>query len=193
MTVEIQASSGNSTIQLQTTGTTVAVTQPATTTVTVQAAGISGPQGTPGATGPSGSNDWNSLTNKPSGLVSSSAQIDGSLIASGSIAIGNTSISLGNTPTFPFFINNVTLIDSTATGSFSGSFKGDGSQLTNLPATFPYSGTAAVTGSLNITGSATLNSYGLVSSNTVTLIQTLTSASYAALTPVSGTLYIVIG
>jgi len=50
-----------------------------------------------------------------------------------------------------------------------------------------------ITGSLNVTGSATLNSYGLVGSNTVSLIQTLTSASYAALTPVSGTLYIVIG
>ena len=39
-------------------------------------------------------------------------------------------------------------------GSFSGSFQGDGSQLTGLSADpFPYSGSADITGSLAVTGS----------------------------------------
>jgi hypothetical protein len=54
-------------------------------------------------------------------------------------------------------------------------------------------GTQTVTGSLNVTGSSTLNGNTIVSSPNLTLIQTITSASYAALTPVSGTLYIIIG
>jgi hypothetical protein len=54
------------------------------------------------------------------------------------------------------------------------------------------SGSYQLTGSLNITGSATLNESNIVSSNTIMKIETISSASYAALTPVSGTLYIVI-
>lgn len=40
-----------------------------------------------------------------------------------------------------------------ATGSFSGSFKGDGSLLSGLSAGFPFTGSARITGSLDITGS----------------------------------------
>ena len=40
-----------------------------------------------------------------------------------------------------------------ATGSFSGSFKGDGSQLSGVSAGFPYTGSARITGSLVVTGS----------------------------------------
>lgn len=40
-----------------------------------------------------------------------------------------------------------------ATGSFSGSFKGDGSQLSGVTAGFPYTGSARITGSLLVTGS----------------------------------------
>jgi hypothetical protein len=55
------------------------------------------------------------------------------------------------------------------------------------------SGSYQLTGSLNITGSATLNESSIVSSNTIMKIETISSASYAALTPpVSGTLYIII-
>ena len=55
------------------------------------------------------------------------------------------------------------------------------------------SGSYQLTGSLNITGSATLNESNIVSSNTIMKIETISSASYAALTPpVSGTLYIII-
>ena len=50
-----------------------------------------------------------------------------------------------------------------------------------------------ITGSLNISGSGSLNGSNIVSSNTIQKIETISSASYAALTPVSGTLYIIIG
>jgi hypothetical protein len=40
-----------------------------------------------------------------------------------------------------------------ATGSFSGSFMGDGSQLSGVSAGFPFTGSARITGSLAITGS----------------------------------------
>lgn len=40
-----------------------------------------------------------------------------------------------------------------ATGSFSGSFKGDGSQLSGVTAGFPFTGSARITGSLAVTGS----------------------------------------
>lgn len=40
-----------------------------------------------------------------------------------------------------------------ATGSFTGSFKGDGSQLSGISAGFPFTGSARITGSLSITGS----------------------------------------
>ena len=40
-----------------------------------------------------------------------------------------------------------------ATGSFTGSFKGDGSQLSGVSAGFPFTGSAQVLGTLGITGS----------------------------------------
>ncbi len=53
-------------------------------------------------------------------------------------------------------------------------------------------GNINVTGSLNVSGSGSLNGNTIVSSNTIQKIETITSASYAGLTPVSGTLYIII-
>lgn len=49
-----------------------------------------------------------------------------------------------------------------------------------------------VTGSLDIQGTGSINGDTIVSSTSITKIETITSASYAALTPVSGTLYIII-
>jgi hypothetical protein len=43
-----------------------------------------------------------------------------------------------------------------ATGSFTGSFKGDGSQLSGVTAGFPFTGSARITGSLAVTGSFTV-------------------------------------
>jgi hypothetical protein len=45
-----------------------------------------------------------------------------------------------------------------ATGSFTGSYKGDGSQLTGVTAGFPFTGSARITGSLIVTGSVTVSS-----------------------------------
>jgi hypothetical protein len=57
-----------------------------------------------------------------------------------------------------------------ATGSFTGSFKGDGSQLSGVSAGFPFTGSARITGSLAVTGSLTVvNSF-------------IASGSYLALT-----------
>ena len=54
-------------------------------------------------------------------------------------------------------------------------------------------GEQTITGSLMISGSGSLNGDNIVSSNTIMKIETISSASYAALTPpVSGTLYIII-
>ena len=54
-------------------------------------------------------------------------------------------------------------------------------------------GSLSVSGSLMISGSGSLNGSNIVSSNTIQKIETISSASYAALTPpVSGTLYIII-
>jgi hypothetical protein len=42
-------------------------------------------------------------------------------------------------------------------GSFSGSFEGDGSKLTGLSAGFPYTGSAEISGSLTVTGSVSIS------------------------------------
>lgn len=53
-------------------------------------------------------------------------------------------------------------------------------------------GNTTMTGSLDITGSGSINGDNIVGSNSILKIETITSASYSALTPVSGTLYIII-
>ena len=63
-------------------------------------------------------------------------------------------------------IGNIYIADArVASGSFSGSFQGDGSALTNLPASspFPFTGDAQITGSLTISGS--LEAFTNVSTN----------------------------
>ena len=56
-----------------------------------------------------------------------------------------------------------------------------------------FNGNQTITGSLSITSGATIDGDSIVSSNTINKIETITSASYAALSPpVSGTLYIII-
>ena len=53
-------------------------------------------------------------------------------------------------------------------------------------------GSLSVSGSLTISGSGSLNGNTIVSSNTIQKIETISSASYASITPISGTLYIII-
>ncbi len=176
MSLTVQVSNNEVTVS-QNAASSVEIAQSSTPTVNIAAAGIVGPagatgvqgvqgtagsqglqglQGIQGTQGISGASDWSSISNKPAGLVSGSSQINGTQITNNSIALGNTGISLGNTPSFPFYINGVSLVDSTATGSFTGSFKGDGSGLTGITGTsaFPYSGTARVTGSVEILATA---------------------------------------
>ena len=72
-------------------------------------------------------------------------------------------------------IGNIYIADArVASGSFSGSFQGDGSALTNLPASspFPFTGDAQITGSLTISGS--LEAFTNVSTNVQILIKILT-------------------
>jgi hypothetical protein len=85
---------------------------------------------------------WNAVTNKPSGLVSSSIQASSWSVASASVSIS---------------------------ASFAPSNAGI------------------------ISSSTQISQSGFISSSTINVIQTITSASYAAITPVSGTLYILIG
>jgi hypothetical protein len=76
--------------------------------------------------------------------------------------------------------------DSVATATPTSSFA-----VTSSANTFY--GKQTITGSLHISGSGSLNGDNIVSSNTIMKIETISSASYAALTPpVSGTLYIII-
>jgi hypothetical protein len=102
----------------------------------------------------------------PSGLISSSTQItDGSGIVSGSV---------------------LTTLDGTGVVS--------GSVLRTLDGTGVVSG--SVVSSLptgTISGSTQITNLGYVSSSTADTIQIMTSASYATITPVSGTLYIIQG
>lgn len=73
-----------------------------------------------------------------------------SLQSSGS-TIGSTFVGLGSTVTT---LNGLTLTNAIGSGSFSGSFQGDGSGLTGVISDpFPYTGSALITGSLGVTGS----------------------------------------
>lgn len=58
-------------------------------------------------------------------------------LANSSVTIGGTSVSLGATATT---INNLTLTNTVASGSFSGSFFGNGAGLTGIPSTLAVSG-----------------------------------------------------
>ena len=59
-------------------------------------------------------------------------------------------------------VTGSTILNDTTGSSFTGSFVGDGSGLTNLPVAnaFPYTGTAEITGSLTISGSGNTNIFG---------------------------------
>jgi len=121
-----------------------------------------------------GSNDWNDITNIPSGLVSSSVQINtgsfsGSFSGDGSGLTGVTGVGSGveirddgaiqGTAQILDFVDGIdaTFASSTAsislnrTGSFTGSFSGDGSGLTGVVSS-SYAVTASYVDGASITG-----------------------------------------
>jgi hypothetical protein len=78
-----------------------------------------------------------------------------------------------------------TFTSSYTTGSFTGSFIGDGSQLTGIDG-FPFTGSAKITGSLAVTGSLTVDGNVNATSFTGSIQGTATTASYVNLTNVDG-------
>jgi len=106
----------------------------------------------------------------PSGVVSGSSQItDGSGILSGSVV---TELPSGT-------VSSSAQIDTLGFLKVNGDSVVSGSVLRTLNSTGV------------VSGSSQLDGY--VSSSTANIIQVMTSASYAAITPVSGTLYIIQG
>ena len=131
--------------------------------------------------------DTRYLNTNGDGIVSGSSQItDGSGILSGSVAAqlptGTVSGSSQLTSEFDTRYLNV-----------NGDSVVSGSVLRNLDGTGVVSGSVLRT--LNSTGVVSGSSQldGYISSSTANIIQVMTSASYAAITPVSGTLYIIQG
>ena len=94
----------------------------------------------------------------------SSGEISGSLVNS-SITIGNESVDLGGTIT--------TISGLTASGSFSGSFEGDGSGLTGLVSTLTFDGDTGGTSTVDLL-SQTFDIAGGTNINTVVSGQQLT-------------------
>ena len=113
-----------------------------------------------------GSGIYSSSAQLPIGLISSSTQLPSNLIS------GSSQISTLGFITGSYISSSTYTTDSSSFNSriISGS---------------------AVAGT--ISGSAQISTLGFVSSSNVLSMRTITSASYAALTPVSGTLYIIIG
>ena len=79
------------------------------------------------------------------------SEIPNSSLANTGSVIGSTLVDLGATVTT---IDSLTLTNTVGSGSFSGSFQGDGSGLIGVIADpFPYTGSAIISGSLQVTGS----------------------------------------
>jgi hypothetical protein len=126
-----------------------------------------------------------SLTSGSSISVDASGAITGSL--TGSV------FGIGDVVAFSSSLNSRIINGSSVAGTISGS-----SQLTSSFDTryLNTGGDGVISGSSQLTSSFDTRyaiSASFVSSSNLSSIQTITSASYAALTPVSGTLYIIIG
>ena len=143
---------------------------------------------------------WDNITGKPSGIISQSTDLSLLNSFTSSQSILNTAFTNGisarlQTSSFNEYtasistgslVNRLNAIENVSaswiTESETGSF------LTSL--------SGAISSSSQLTSSFDTRyalSASFVSSSNVSSIQTITSASYAALTPVSGTLYIIIG
>jgi hypothetical protein len=116
---------------------------------------------------------WDNIANKPAGIISQSTDLS---------SLNNFTASI-STASLVSRLNTIESVSgSWVTESETGSF------LTSL--------SGAISSSSQLTSSYDVRytlSASFVSSSNLSSIQTITSASYAALTPVSGTLYIIIG
>lgn len=132
-----------------------------------------------------------------------------------SISTGSLVTSISNLNTFTASQSTSSLVDrlnaiesvsgswitESETGSFLTSLSGAISSSSQLTSSYDaryltIGGDSVISGSSQLTSSFDTRyalSASFVSSSNVASIQTITSASYAALTPVSGTLYIIIG
>ena len=114
-----------------------------------------------------GVSSYTDLTNVPSGIISGSGQLPSGIISgSGQLPSG---IISGSTQLPSGIISGSTQLPS---GIISGSLQ--------LPSGL-------------ISGSTQISESGFVSSSTTNIIEVMTSASYATITPVTGTLYIIQG
>ena len=123
------------------------------------------------AAGGSGVSSYTDLTNVPSGIISGSGQLPSGLI-SGSAQI---------TSVLP-----------------SGTISGSGQLPSGIICGSTQLPSGIISGSLQlpsglISGSTQISESGFVSSSTTNIIEVMTSASYATITPVTGTLYIIQG
>ena len=120
------------------------------------------------------SNLRQTLVDSGSHVFTGSQVINGNLVVSGSLTAQQYILSSS--------ISNIITETISGSSNFGNS----------LDDRHVFTGSVQITGSLNVTGSANINGSTIVSSNTVNKIETITSASYASTTPVSGTLYIII-
>jgi len=134
------------------------------------------------AAGGSGVSSYTDLTNVPSGIISGSGQLPSGIISgSGQLPSGLISGSAQITSVLP-------------SGTISGSGQlpsGIISGSTQLPSGIISGSTQLPSGI--ISGSTQISESGFVSSSTTNIIEVMTSASYATITPVTGTLYIIQG
>ena len=134
------------------------------------------------AAGGSGVSSYTDLTNVPSGIISGSGQLPSGIISgSGQLPSGLISGSAQITSVLPSGV--ISGSGQLPSGIISGS--------TQLPS-------GIISGSLQlpsglISGSTQISESGFVSSSTTNIIEVMTSASYATITPVTGTLYIIQG
>jgi len=179
--VSLQDNNGKITVTDNKLGTTIEVTQPVTNVVTVASLG---PQGIPGKTQDTGSllltSSFNAFT---ASYYVASASFDINILNNSS----SIALLSGSFETFSGSYN---------TGSFTGSFYGDGSNLTGIISSkwtgsnpITREGNVEITGSLIVSGSSTFINIGpaifsgsvtSVSGFTGSLLGTSTSASYAA-------------
>jgi hypothetical protein len=187
-----------------TTENNVNVTQPVTSIVTISALGpqgAQGPQGQPGEIPSTGSFVLTSSFN----AFTSSYYVDSSSFSTRIINLENFSSSLDATFATDAELNAATASLSASisylsssfkvfsgsynTGSFTGSFKGDGSQLTGIVSSkwtgsnpISRDGNVEITGSLNVTNGITASLYGTASwaenSLTASYITLAQTASY---------------